>query len=152
MARCSLRDVRPTPVALAGVAAILALAWVAARAQPAPPGTAEPLSATVPPVDIVAPSPLPGSGVDRDTVPAETNVLRGDDLTRGGHFDYARRNAGPERAGQRRQPRFSFGQPLSADHVLPRVRGVGAGSNATRARPLCQRRPLQFGFRRHAAS
>ena len=34
------------------------------------------------PVDIVAPSPLLGSGVDRDTVPAETNVLKGNDLTR----------------------------------------------------------------------
>ncbi len=38
----------------------------------------------LPPVEVVGTSPLLGSGVDRDTVPAETNVLKGDDLTRGG--------------------------------------------------------------------
>jgi iron complex outermembrane recepter protein len=37
----------------------------------------------LPPVEVVGTSPLLGSGVDRDTVPAETNVLKGDDLTRG---------------------------------------------------------------------
>ena len=84
MAKCSWRDVRRIARTLAGVSAILTLAWVAARAQQAPSDTAEPLSVTLPPVDIVAPSPLLGSGVDRDTVPAETNVLKGDDLTRGG--------------------------------------------------------------------
>ncbi len=84
MARCSWRDVRRTAGTLAGVAAFLALAWVAARAQQAPTDTGEPLSVTLPPVDIIAASPLLGSGVDRDTVPAETNVLKGDDLTRGG--------------------------------------------------------------------
>jgi iron complex outermembrane recepter protein len=68
----------------AGIAALLPLAWVAAHAQPTPPGPAEPLSVALPPVDIIAPSPLLGSGVDRDTVPAETNVLKGNDLTRGG--------------------------------------------------------------------
>ena len=84
MARCSWRDARRTAGTLAGVAAIFALAWVSAGAQQAPSDTEEPSSVTLPPVDIVAPSPLLGSGVDRDTVPAETNVLRGDDLTRGG--------------------------------------------------------------------
>src|SRR5271154_7058047 len=84
MARCSWRDLRRTAGTLAGGAAILALAWVAARAQQAPSDTVEPLSVTLPPVDIIAPSPLLGSGVDRDTVPAETNVLKGNDLTRGG--------------------------------------------------------------------
>jgi iron complex outermembrane recepter protein len=38
----------------------------------------------LPPVEVIGTSPLLGSGVDRDTVPAETNVLKGDDLTRGG--------------------------------------------------------------------
>jgi iron complex outermembrane recepter protein len=84
MARCSWPDVRRTAGTLAGVAAVLTLAWVAARAQQAPSDTAEPLSVTLPPVDIIAPSPLLGSGVARDTVPAETNVLKGNDLTRGG--------------------------------------------------------------------
>jgi iron complex outermembrane recepter protein len=68
----------------AGIAALLPLAWVAAHAQPMPSDPAEPLSVALPPVDIIAPSPLLGSGVDRDTVPAETNVLKGNDLTRGG--------------------------------------------------------------------
>ncbi len=59
--------------------AVLALASVSARAQQAPtPAT------TVPTVNIIGASPLLGSGVDRDTVPAETNVLRGNELTRGG--------------------------------------------------------------------
>ena len=47
-------------------------------------GVAQPPPLTAPPVNIVGASPLLGSGVDRDTVPAETNVLKGDDLTRGG--------------------------------------------------------------------
>ena len=38
----------------------------------------------LPPVTIIGTTPLLGSGVDRDTVPAETNVLKRDDLTRGG--------------------------------------------------------------------
>jgi outer membrane receptor protein involved in Fe transport len=61
---------------LAGTAAFLTLACVAARAQPP--------AVNLPQIDIIAPSPLLGSGVDRDTVPAQTNVLRRDDLTRGG--------------------------------------------------------------------
>ena len=69
---------------LVGLAVFLVLPCVSVRAQPAPSDTAEPVSVTLPPVDIIAPSPLLGSGVDRDTVPAETNVLKGNDLTRGG--------------------------------------------------------------------
>jgi iron complex outermembrane recepter protein len=65
------------------VAAVVALvlACAPARAQPA---QVEPPSVVVPPVSIIGASPLLGSGVNRDTVPAETNVLRADDLTRGG--------------------------------------------------------------------
>ena len=69
---------------LVGLAGFLVLPCVSVRAQPAPSDTAEPVSVTLPPVDIIAPSPLVGSGVARDTVPAETNVLKGNDLTRGG--------------------------------------------------------------------
>jgi iron complex outermembrane receptor protein len=68
---------------LAGLAAF-ALAGVPAGAQPAPTEAAPPLTVAVPPVSIIGASPLLGSGVNRDTVPAETNVLKGDDLTRGG--------------------------------------------------------------------
>jgi hypothetical protein len=37
----------------------------------------------LPPVEVVSTSPLLGSGVDRNTVPAETHVLNSDDLKRG---------------------------------------------------------------------
>ncbi len=69
---------------LAGMAALLALAWVPASAQQAQSNAAQPPSITLPPLTIIGTSPLLGSGVDRDTVPAETNVLKGNDLTRGG--------------------------------------------------------------------
>nr|WP_294520297.1 TonB-dependent receptor [uncultured Rhodopila sp.] len=62
---------------LGAAAACMALTCVAARAQ-------QPPSISLPQIDIIAPSPLLGSGIDRDTVPAETNVLKGNDLTRGG--------------------------------------------------------------------
>jgi outer membrane receptor protein involved in Fe transport len=38
----------------------------------------------LPPVNVIGVSPLLGSGVNPDTVPAETSVLSGSDLTRGG--------------------------------------------------------------------
>jgi outer membrane receptor protein involved in Fe transport len=63
------------------LAALLALACVPARAQS---DAAQSPSITLPPLTIIGASPLLGSGVDRDTVPAETNVLKGDSLTRGG--------------------------------------------------------------------
>jgi iron complex outermembrane receptor protein len=46
--------------------------------------TAAPVIIALPPIEVIGASPLLGSGVDRDTVPAQTNVLKGDDLTRGG--------------------------------------------------------------------
>ncbi len=69
---------------LAAIAAPFALAGTSAWAQPAPSDAGQSLSLTLPPLTIVGASPLLGSGVDRDTVPAETNVLKRDDLTRGG--------------------------------------------------------------------
>jgi iron complex outermembrane receptor protein len=51
-----------------------------------PPTTTPPTTPPVtelPPVEVIGTSPLLGSGVDRDTVPAETNVLKGNDFTRG---------------------------------------------------------------------
>ena len=59
--------------------AILPLALLSATAAQAQ--TADP---QLPQITIIATSPLLGSGVDRDTVPAETNVLKRDDMTRGG--------------------------------------------------------------------
>jgi iron complex outermembrane receptor protein len=84
MATRSGRDACRTLRWLAGAAAILALTCVPGLAQPAPSGAGQPLSVTVPPINIIGASPLLGSGVDRDTVPAQTNVLRREDLTRGG--------------------------------------------------------------------
>ena len=69
---------------LPGMAALVALACVPALAQQIPSGATQLPSIALPPVIIIGTSPLLGSGVDRDTVPAETNVLRGGDLTRGG--------------------------------------------------------------------
>jgi iron complex outermembrane receptor protein len=50
------------------------------------PATAQTQSPVIalPPIDVIGASPLLGSGVDRDTVPAAVNVLKGDDLSRGG--------------------------------------------------------------------
>ena len=60
---------------LIGMAAVLALACVPAHAQQAPADAPQPMTFTMPPVNVIGASPLLGSGVDRDTVPAETNVL-----------------------------------------------------------------------------
>jgi iron complex outermembrane receptor protein len=77
-------DARHGARGLAGMAAVLGLACVPVHAQQAPVNTPQPPPVTLPPVVVIGASPLLGSGVDRDTVPAETNVLQGDDLTRGG--------------------------------------------------------------------
>jgi iron complex outermembrane recepter protein len=79
----SRREVRRART-LAGVTTVLALGCLPARGQQDPADTAQSLPLALPPVSIFATSPLLGSGVDRDTVPAATNVLKSDDLTRGG--------------------------------------------------------------------
>lgn len=58
-----------------------------------PAGAASPGSAAIsieplPPVDVIASTPLPGSGVDRDKVPSETQVLRSQDVTLEGPPSY----------------------------------------------------------------
>ncbi len=67
---------------LAAAALLLGGGAAAQTAQPLAP--VPPLVIELPPVEVIGASPLLGSGVDRDTVPARTNVLKGDDLTRGG--------------------------------------------------------------------
>jgi iron complex outermembrane recepter protein len=67
------RNTRPFYLAILPIALLSA---TAAQAQSADP--------QLPQITIIGTSPLLGSGVDRDTVPAETNVLKRDDLTRGG--------------------------------------------------------------------
>ena len=46
--------------------------------------------ALLPPITVIAPSPLIGSGVDRDTVPGETHVLTSKDISRDGTPDAVR--------------------------------------------------------------
>jgi outer membrane receptor protein involved in Fe transport len=63
---------------LSGIAVAATLGLPAAaltQTVPAPPPT------TLPEVEVIAPTPLLGSGVDRNTVPAETQVLTGKDVT-----------------------------------------------------------------------
>lgn len=64
---------------LALAAALLALPAASALAQTAPPASGN--MAVLPEVDVVAPTPLLGSGVDSNTVPAQTQVLTGKDIT-----------------------------------------------------------------------
>ena len=64
---------------------VLAMAQPTGRAPTAAPGAAPQKPETVlPEVNVIAPSPLIGSGIDRDTVPAETHVLDSRDLMRQG--------------------------------------------------------------------
>ncbi|MGC2524001.1 MAG: TonB-dependent receptor [Stellaceae bacterium] len=76
---------------LTGSAAALVLLSSAAAAQQAPaaPGPTD-LSITLPTVEVVAATPLLGSGVDRAKVPAETQVLTAPDIARDGNADALR--------------------------------------------------------------
>jgi outer membrane receptor protein involved in Fe transport len=62
---------------------LLLLVAAPVRAQPQPEPQAGP-SVTLPPVTTVGASPLLGSGLPRDKVPAATNTLTGADITRTG--------------------------------------------------------------------
>ena len=110
--------------------------------QTAPPVT------ELPPVEVIGASPLLGSGVDRDTVPAETSVLKGGDLTRDSTTT-PDAVAVPERAGGGGQSGFRRRQSLPADPVLSRLRGLAPAGRVAGAGRLCERRPLQPGLRRH---
>ena len=67
-----------------GAGVLLMLACASAAAQQAPGDGAQTPTVVLPPVTVIGASPLLGSGVDRDTVPAATDVLGDGDLTRGG--------------------------------------------------------------------
>lgn len=71
---------KPTAIA----AGCLLLAPCVVVAQQAVSGAGNPPEVNLPAVDVVGSSPLLGSGVDRNTVPAQTNVLKSEDITRGG--------------------------------------------------------------------
>src|ERR1700758_1396354 len=65
------------------VLAMLLLPADAAAQDAAPAGTEAPVA--LPPVEVVGATPLLGSGVDRDKVPAQTNVLTDQDISRNGY-------------------------------------------------------------------
>jgi iron complex outermembrane recepter protein len=77
-----MADLRVLP----GVALAMALLPATAAAQNAatPEETGTP-AVTLPTVEVVGATPLLGSGVDRDKVPAETNVLTDQDISRNGY-------------------------------------------------------------------
>ena len=69
------------------VAAALVVMSGAALAQQAPAGPAAPTDQTItlPTVEIVAVTPLLGSGVNPNKVPAQTQVLNAQDISRNGY-------------------------------------------------------------------
>ena len=69
---------------LPGAVVALALSSVLAPAQDEAAGSS-PTELTLPPVEVVGATPLLGSGVDRNKVPAETHVLTDQDISRNGY-------------------------------------------------------------------
>jgi len=69
---------------LPGAAVALLLLLAVAAAQGTASTDAE-LPLTLPPVEVVGATPLLGSGVDRDKVPAQTHVLTDQDISRNGY-------------------------------------------------------------------
>jgi iron complex outermembrane recepter protein len=69
---------------LPGAALVLVLSGISAGAQDESVGGASP-ELTLPAVDVVGATPLLGSGVDRDKVPAQTHVLTDQDISRNGY-------------------------------------------------------------------
>ncbi len=72
------------------VAGALGMFWSAVAAAQTVPAAAPDAAATLtlPPVEVIAPTPLLGSGVERDKVPAETTTLDSSDISRTGNPDF----------------------------------------------------------------
>ncbi|HJU18057.1 MAG TPA: TonB-dependent receptor [Stellaceae bacterium] len=68
---------------------VLSLLAVVLPRQPAL-AQAAPAELVLPQIEVIAPTPLLGSGVDRAKVPAETSVLTGQDITRSGNANALR--------------------------------------------------------------
>ena len=75
-----MRRKTPLVISVVGISFRCAMAW----AQSPPPPAANPPQINIPDVDVVGSTPLLGSGVDRDQVPAATNVLGEKDIDRTG--------------------------------------------------------------------
>jgi outer membrane receptor protein involved in Fe transport len=74
---------------LAAVVLLQAVGLVAQAQDVVGPAPPAPSPTVLPPVNVIGVSPLIGSGIDRNTVPAATQVLNADDLRRQGTPDLA---------------------------------------------------------------
>jgi hypothetical protein len=86
---CIAKGVRQIAKRYALVATLMLQCAAHAQDAPGPQPTDAPPT-TLPPVEVVAPSPLIGSGVDRNAVTAESHVLNRDDLRRDRTSDLVR--------------------------------------------------------------
>jgi iron complex outermembrane receptor protein len=69
----------------AALVAVFGLSLIGGAAgQTAPPSTATSPDTVLPPINVIATTPLPGVGIDPDKVPANIQTLRSDDLAREG--------------------------------------------------------------------
>ncbi len=75
---------------LTAAAAMCLVGTAAAQTTPEPANQSVPAEITLPTVEVVGATPLLGSGVDRDKVPAQTQVLTSRDITRDGNADALR--------------------------------------------------------------
>src|SRR5579872_2306057 len=75
------------PAAAALVLAAIGGASAQTASAPPPPEPSAGLDITLPQVEVVATTPLLGSGVDRSKVAAENTVLNSNDISRKGHAD-----------------------------------------------------------------
>jgi iron complex outermembrane recepter protein len=69
---------------MAAIAAVLLSGAALAQATPDGPTPAAPPPITLPPVEVIGTTPLPGTGIDRDKIPANVQSLTSSDLARGG--------------------------------------------------------------------
>jgi iron complex outermembrane recepter protein len=118
---------------LAPVAAVLALAPGAGIAQTAPPPVE-----TLPTVEVIGTTPLPGTGIDRDKVPAHVQSLSGADLAREGSpslLDSLNDHAGSvnrtDTLGDPFQPDI-FYRGFTASPVLGTPQGLAVYQNGVR--------------------
>jgi hypothetical protein len=79
------KEMRGPRQVLPVAALVLAVLPAAAAAQDSFPTADATPSMTLPSVDVIGATPLLGSGVDRDKVPAQTHVLTDQDISRNGY-------------------------------------------------------------------
>ncbi len=108
----------------------------AARAAAGPDNSSASSSITLPTVEVVAVTGLPGSGIDIDKLPAKTQVLTGADVTREGNADALRReetHASPR--SNERMPAFRCRQLLASTASCPWPRRFAVDRTIQRPAP-----------------